>query len=198
MTKLQSQTLALAAILQNTALITQLAKTGSCDIKTSTLSFESLKINSIQVTEVFKTSDLSLGIEMLKNLLGNNPRAASDAALYAFSLIKLKKNILKNPQIKQTFFQEINRINTHQFFKITDPQIRLQLAELYKNIANEFGLKLMLNGKKIHLSNDATITHIRALLICALRSVSLWRAQNGKIWQLLLNKKKMLNYINTL
>jgi high frequency lysogenization protein len=198
MTKLHNQTLALALILQNTALISQLAKTGSCDIKTSTLSLNSLKIKSTEINEIIDISSLSLGFETLKILLSQNPRKVSDSMFYAFSLIKLEKNIMKNSRIKTDFFEEINRIGTHQFFKITDPQMTVRLAELYRNVADKFNLKIMLNGKKIHLSNEATLIHIRALLVCGLRAVALWRAQDGKLWHLVFNKKKMLNYINTL
>jgi len=53
MDKLKQQTLALASLLQTTALVDQLASTGTCDSKSNEASLKSLISKSTKVDEVF-------------------------------------------------------------------------------------------------------------------------------------------------
>ncbi len=66
MDKLKQQTLALASLLQTTALVEQLASTGTCDGKSNKASLKSLISNSTKVDEVFSSpKDLSIGLRAL-------------------------------------------------------------------------------------------------------------------------------------
>lgn len=73
-----------------------------------------------------------------------------------------------------------------------------KLAELYKDTLGSLNPTIMVRGEQIYLTNQKTANHIRALLLAGVRAVSLWKSQGGKTWHLLLNKKKTLQYINTL
>ena len=118
--------------------------------------------------------------------------------LYVTALINLEKKLMKKPQLLKLITSEIELINRQEFFDINHSNSIARLAELYKNTLGSLSPTIMVRGEQIYLSNQKTANHIRALLLAGIRAVSLWKSQGGKTWHLLLNKKKTLQYIQSL
>ncbi len=71
MGKIRNQTLALASLIQTTALVDQLALTGKCDSETNKASLKSIITTSSNIEDVFGSiKDLSTGLNALKIALG--------------------------------------------------------------------------------------------------------------------------------
>ncbi len=199
MNKLNNQTLALAGILQSVALVDQLASNGECDTRCSTASLHSIISTSTHVDEVFKSpAQLSIGMAALKIALGKQTKSMQTVIFYALSLINLEKKLMKNPALLAKISAEINTLNQQDFFEITHSHSIARLGELYKTTLGELNPRIMVKGQQLHLSNQRTANHIRALLLSGIRAVSLWKAQGGKAWHLIFNKRKILNTIDTL
>ncbi|MBT6327051.1 MAG: high frequency lysogenization protein HflD [Candidatus Thioglobus sp.] len=199
MSKLREQTLALASLLQTTTLVDQLASTGTCDSRGNKVSLQSIVTNSTNVEEVFVSpKDLSTGLNALKVALGKKAKSMRNAVLYALALINLEKKLMKDQELLTKISDEINTIKGQDFFEISHSNSLARLAELYKSTLGELNPRIMVSGEQIYLSNQHTANHIRALLLAGIRAVSLWKSQGGKTWQLLINKKKALKFVNSM
>lgn len=199
MTKIPQQTLALASLLQTTALVNQLAITGTCASKSSKACLKSIITNSTDIDEVFvDKKDLSIGLNTLKLVLGKRPKSTQSPVAYALALISLEKKLMKNKHLLGELNDELNNIKNQAFFAIDHSNSVAKLSELYKATLGELNPTIMINGKSIYLSNRHIANHIRALLLAGVRAVSLWKSQGGRVWQLFLNHKKILNFANSM
>ena len=199
MNKTAKQTLALASIFQSSSLVQQLASTGQCDSHGNKMSLNSIVIDSDSIDEIFTSpEDLQIGFNSLKDVLEKKSIDMHNVMLYVTALINLEKKLMKKPQLLKLITTEIELINRQEFFDINHSNSIARLAELYKNTLGSLSPTIMVRGEQIYLSNQKTANHIRALLLAGIRAVSLWKSQGGKTWHLLLNKKKTLQYIQSL
>ena len=199
MNKAAKQTLALASIIQTTALVHQLASTGQCDSHSNKASLNSIVSQSDDIDEIYTSpEDLRVGFESLKTLLEKKTISMQNIMLYSTALINLEKKLMKKPQLLTQISAEIDHIKKQDFFDIHHSNSIARLAELYKNTLGSLNPTIMVRGEQIYLTNRHTANHIRALLLAGIRAVSLWKSQGGKTWHLLLNKKKTLRYVNSL
>ena len=199
MNKSEQQTLALASIFQTTALVHQLASTGRCDTHSNKASLYSIVSQGTSIREIFRSpDDLKVGISSLKTVLAPKPINMKNIMLYTTALINLEKKLMKEPYLLDKISEEIEAIKKQEFFDIYHTNTIARLAELYKDTLGSLNPTIMVKGEQIYLTNQKTANHIRALLLAGVRAVSLWKSQGGKTWHLLLNKKKTLQYINTL
>ena len=199
MNKTAKQTLALASIFQSSSLVQQLASTGQCDSHSNKMSLNSIVIDSNSIDEIFTSpEDLQIGFNSLKDVLEKKSIDMHNVMLYVTALINLEKKLMKKPQLLKLITTEIELINRQEFFDINHSNSVARLAELYKNTLGSLSPTIMVRGEQIYLSNQKTANHIRALLLAGIRAVSLWKSQGGKTWHLLLNKKKTLQYIQSL
>uniref|UniRef100_UPI0034DEEC98 high frequency lysogenization protein HflD n=1 Tax=Candidatus Thiodubiliella endoseptemdiera TaxID=2738886 RepID=UPI0034DEEC98 len=199
MNKYEQRTMALASLLQTATLVDQLASTGVCDSKNSNASLKSIISNSTDIEQVFTSPrDLATGLTSLKKALNAKTKDIQNIIFYSLALINLEKKLMKNQKLLSKISSEIEQIKNQEFFEISHANTLARLAELYKTTLGELNPTIMVNGEEIHLSNQRTANHIRALLLAGIRAVSLWKSQGGRTWQLLLNKKKTLKLVNTM
>tara|TARA_B100000929_G_scaffold291035_2_gene287424 strand:+ start:403 stop:1008 length:606 start_codon:yes stop_codon:yes gene_type:complete len=199
MGKIRNQTLALASLIQTTALVDQLALTGKCDSETNKASLKSIITTSSNIEDVFGSiKDLSTGLNALKIALGEKSKSMHNIIFYSLALIKLEKKLMNNKELLNEISNEINVIKNQDFFEISHSNSLARLANLYKITLGNLNPRIMVTGEQIYLTNQHTANHIRALLLAGIRAVSLWKSQGGKTWQLLLNKKKTLKLVNSM
>ena len=199
MGKVRNQTLALASLIQTTALVDQLALTGKCDSETNKASLKSIITTSSNIEDVFGSiKDLSTGLNALKIALGEKSKSMHNIIFYSLALIKLEKKLMNNKELLNEISNEINVIKNQDFFEISHSNSLARLANLYKITLGSLNPRIMVTGEQIYLTSQHTANHIRALFLAGIRAVSLWKSQGGKTWQLLLNKKKTLKLVNSM
>lgn len=199
MTKLKQQTLALASLLQTTALVEQLASTGTCDKNSNEVSLKSIITQGSNIEDIFPSiKDLSIGLKALNTVLDKKNPSIQNIIFYALALINLEKKLMKNKQLLAQLSTEIGLIEKQEFFAINHTNSLARLGVLYKSTLGKLNPRIIVNGEQIHLSNQRTANHIRALLLAGIRAVSLWKSQGGRTWQLLFNKKKTLKLVKAM
>ncbi len=199
MNKIKNQSLALASILQTTTLVDQLASTGSCDSKSNEASLKSIVNTSSDINEVFDAKqDLEIGVSALRVAMGKKTKSMQNIIFYALALINLEKKLMKDKALLDKISSEIESIKHQDFFDISHSNTIARLAQLYKTTLGGLSPRIMVSGEQLYLSNERTANHIRALLFAGIRAVSLWKSQGGKTWHLIFNKKKTLNFVNSL
>ena len=195
----KKQTLALASLLQSSALVHQLASTGICDAQSNRASLSSIVNQSHNIEDIFKSpEDLNVGLNSLKEILDSKTKSVQSILLYAMSLISLEKKLMKQSPLLKKISNEIDFINKQEFFEIHHSNSIARLAELYKNTLGSLSPTIMVKGEQIYLSNQHTANHIRALLLAGIRAASLWKSLGGKTWHIALNKKKTLQTVHNL
>ena len=199
---LSDRTLALAGLYQGVELVVQLAWHG----RTETVPFETclaslFKLNAEDYAEVYGgTEGVKLGLEVMRNALQkqNNSHAA-ERTRYSVMLLFLERKLQKNPhnlEIIKTGIESASAQLNH--FELTHINVISKLAEVYREAISSLGPKIIVQGEQSVLSNPDNASRIRALLLCGIRAVVLWRQAGGKRWRLLFERNALLREIDAL
>ena len=200
------RTIAIAGIYQAASLVQQIAKTGNLD----EISFQTC-IKSIFYIDVEKPVDafdglenLKIGLSTLISQLGGNSeniKVQKDMYVtkYAIGAMVLENKLKKN----QTMIKEISSgielaKNQAEHFTVTHENVIANLADLYSKTISTLQPRIMVQGEHVYISNPVNANKIRALLLSAIRSVFLWRQCGGTRWQLIMQRKKIINNASTL
>ena len=200
------RTIAIAGIYQAASLVQQIAKTGNLD----EISFQTC-IKSIFYIDVEKPVDafdglenLKIGLSTLISQLGGNSeniKVQKDMHVtkYAIGAMVLENKLKKN----QTMIKEISSgielaKNQAEHFTVTHENVIANLADLYSKTISTLQPRIMVQGEHVYISNPVNANKIRALLLSAIRSVFLWRQCGGTRWQLIMQRRRIINNASTL
>ena len=193
----REQTIALAGIFQAATLVDQIANKGLANSAIIESSIESLFRFDVDSTEsVFGSlAGISSGLRVLNEQMGalNNERNL-DVAKYVISMIALEKKLSANPEMLNQISDSFNEIQkSMDFFSLMHENVFAKIGDLYKNTISTLQPKIVVQGERIHLSNESNANKIRALLFAGIRAAVLWRQCGGSRWQILFGRKKHLN-----
>lgn len=194
LTTITNQTIALAGIAQATALVQQLAITGSADSAALESSIASLFISDEHgVANVFgDLSGLKLGIEQLNEQMSGLKIANPEQARYAASLVFLENQLSKQPAMLKTIFVGIERAQAQsEHFGLLHENVLANLGDIYHTTLSTLQPRIMVNGEQEYLSKPDTVNKIRACLLAGIRSAILWRHCGGTRWKFLFYRKKI-------
>ena len=205
----EKRALALAGLVQAVHLVVSAAKTGMISQDSLDKSLKSIFVqNPGSIAEVYGgTSDITLGINLLKNILNNfNSEAHADLVRYSLAVITLERAFVSQPDKLRALGAEIERIDQLRMQSAgaveavgVDEEIVTQLADAYEQIVGQVQPRIKISGNRSHLQNTSNVKRIRALLLSALRSAVLFHQVGGRRWQLLLKrgnyKSSLNNYI---
>ena len=187
MPQLQDTTLALAAVLQASHLVYQLAHQGIYSEEDSHPLVHSLfQFDAPDTPAVYgDISQLRLGLELLQAYFGGSSPA------YA-----------KNPDVIRPVMQEEVHMQLLQAETDMAGQFELdsllfsKLAKIYENNLSQLGFRVYIKGNVEHLKNPRYVAKIRTLLLAAVRSAMLWRQFGGNRWQLFFKRGKIVQCSN--
>lgn len=193
----QKQAIALAGLFQAANLVEQLAKSGRANEKDIKTCIESLfQTDPASVQDVYggNLGNLKLGLQELHFLTGGKNKTGSspDVMRYALGIIHLESRLRKNKKMLSELSVGIESARRQlDHFHSNHENLIANLSGLYQETLSTFRFRIHVTGDGQHLRNTANAHKIRALLLCAIRSVILWRQTGGKRWQLLFNRKKI-------
>jgi high frequency lysogenization protein len=190
-----NQTIALAGIAQATALVNQLATTGTADAVALKSSISSLlKIDSDSVTDVFGgLSALKFGLEQFHEQI-SGAMTHSESARYAAALFFLERQLADQPKMLKTIQIGIEKAQAQaEYFDVLHENVLANLGDLYYNTISTLQPRIMVNGDELYLSRSDTVNKIRALLLAGIRATLLWRQCGGARWKFLFYRKKLQN-----
>jgi high frequency lysogenization protein len=64
---------------------------------------------------------------------------------------------------------------------------------LYQDTLSTLSFRVQVTGNVQHLKTPANADKIRALLLAGVRSAMLWKQLGGKRWQLILQRRQIVN-----
>lgn len=198
----KEQAAALAGIFQAAALVERLARTGHLTDEDITPSIHSVFVmNPKAVEDIYQGYDnLALGLRTLKSVLERQSNVIQgDTVRYALTLIHLERKLSRNGKMMQELGQRLSRAEEQvNHFSLLHENVMAGLASIYLDTISTFRTRVQVTGDLQYLQIKCNAEKIRALLLAGIRSAILWRQTGGSRWQLLLNRKKLLEGLNQL
>lgn len=192
---LEERVMSIAAVFQATKLVQQVARRGAVE----QAAFEA-SINSLLITDAKFTDDIfggAQGVEMGLRLLVQNfgPQQEKDVEItrYIIGLLHLERKLAKQPQMMASIGQGIERAQSQsRQFGITHANTLANLAGIYADTVSTLTPRIMVNGEHGNLAIAENADKVRALLLAGIRAIILWRQCGGTRWQILLQRRKIL------
>ncbi|MBV1911330.1 MAG: high frequency lysogenization protein HflD [Kangiellaceae bacterium] len=200
------QAIALAGITQSIRVVQHIAwkgQTNETDFKAVIASL--LKIESSSAISVYNGSfELSTGLRTLKQQLDTTTTDKDPEFVgLVINLLTLHKQLTRQPKIMEQLGQSIeNLAGEFSNQDIYDDEVFQQLlarcSQIYKNTLSKLPNRIQVKGEPKHLKPDANQQKVRCALLCAMRSVFLWRQSGGTRWHFLFKKKTILEAVENL
>ena len=200
------RTIAIAGIYQAVSLVEKIASTGTIDEKAFETCIKSIfRIDVDKPEDVFESiENIETGLNTLIGQLGgnienNDTQKNMQITKYAIGVMVLEKQLKKDQGMLKEISAGIERAKTQsEHFEITHENVIASLADLYTKSISTLRPRIMVHGEQVYISNPNQANKIRALLFAAIRAVVLWRQCGGTRWQLILQRKKIINNANEL
>ena len=190
----EDRTLALAGVFQATALVKNIAATGSVDKHDFEICIRSIfETDPESVEAVYgQVEYLRTGLTTLIEQLGEKSTQRDiDIARYVISLLHLQRKLSKNKPILDNVANGIERARRQtEHFHVTHENVIANLADIYSTTISQIPPKIMVSGESRFLSDTEQANKIRALLLAGMRSAVLWAQLGGNRWQILLRRRR--------
>lgn len=193
-----NQAIALAGVFQAAYMVESIARNGQCDMDHMAMAVKALLNQDPESTEaVFGGAvDLREGLKALRDLLSRQQGSVqADVIRYAMSLLHLEARLRRKPdmldQLGVLIEQSGERLTYFQ-----DPQhdaVIGSLARNYQDTLSKLNFRIQVTGDPGYLNQQRHADQIRMLLLFGVRSALLWRQAGGRRWQLLLNRRRLLD-----
>lgn len=193
---LHDRTLALAGLFQAAWLVDQVARTGMVPQAEYETSIGSLFEFSPATTEAVFGSryEIKRGMQtLLQQLDGNTEQRNVYIMRYAIGLVQLERKLARTPAMMDKISEELEG-TSHQLrhFGLTHSNVIARLADIYSNTVSTLTPRIMVSGENNQLQKQENANKVRALLLSGIRAAVLWRQCGGNRWQLLFQRKKIM------
>jgi high frequency lysogenization protein len=194
------RTLALAGMFQAAQLVQQIANTGSTDEAALETCIQSLfHVNVARAEDAYGgVIKLNMGLQVLIEQLGggipnNGQKRDLIISKYSAGILVLERRLHKKPEMLQTIGSGIERASSQaEHFSIMHDNVIASLAHIYSQTISQIKPRIMVHGEHVYIANANMANRIRAALLSAIRSAVLWRQCGGTRWQLLLQRRAIL------
>ena len=194
------RTIALAGIFQAAQLVQQIANTGSTDEQALEACIQSLfRINVDKAEDAYGGSErLAMGFKTLIDQLGgetntNGQKRDLYISKYTAGIMVLERRLTKNPEMLETISSGIERASSQaEHFSLLHDNVIASLAHIYSQTISTIKPRIMVQGEHVYISNTNIANRIRAVLLSAIRSAVLWRQCGGTRWQLLFQRRAIV------
>jgi len=189
MTQLEDRTIALAAILQVSEQVQNLARRGAgAEAQIQPLMQSILVLDALNTASVYGgVEGVKRGLELVAEGTLNSPAGDHIELLrYAMSLLTLTEQIQKRPDQYQSFGQDIDGLSAYQ-----DEEFLTACSDLYKKYISGLQPQIIVQGEEDFLQRDDIPVRIRSLLLAGIRAAVLWRQKGGGRFKLLWERGKM-------
>jgi len=193
---LTDRTLALAGVFQAAYLVDQVARRGLLPQAEFETSIGSLFEMSPPTAEAVFGSrfEIRRGLQTLaEQLEGNEDKRNIYIMRYAISLLQLERKLSKQPRMLKQIADNLDGAGHQlQHFGQTHSNVIARLADIYIHTISTLSPRIMVSGENNHLQNQDNANKVRALLLAGIRAAVLWRQSGGTRWQLLFQRRKLL------
>ena len=191
MSQLTDQVIALGATFEAGLQVDQLARSGKLsEGPGSCLVASILNRSPDRVVDVYGGSP-----QALEAMLERDTAALQrDALRYVMNLLTLQRQLAKRDDMLQVLGQRIAQAE-HQVehFGLLHDNVMASLGSTYQDTISTLRLRIQVHGDMRYLQQPEVANRVRTLLLAGIRSATLWRQLGGHRWQLLLQRRKLLD-----
>jgi len=201
------QVVALAGLAQSVRIVQHIAwkgQTNQTDFKAVIASL--LRINAESAVAVYGGSfEVSTGLRLVKQQLDttNNKKDPEFVGLI-INLLSLHKQLVSQAEIINELSGKMETLSKkyagENFYQNEDlfQQLLQDCSKTYKDTVSKLPNRIQVKGEPKYLKPIENQIQVRAALLCAIRSIFLWRQSGGSRWQFLFKKKNILEAANYL
>ncbi|MDO4777516.1 MAG: high frequency lysogenization protein HflD [Cardiobacteriaceae bacterium] len=148
-----------------------------------------VRFNQAHVRDYYDCSaPLNEGLVLLSELFGREPE--TDILKYGMQVLFLEKKLSKNREMTGVLISRLQALQRQTgHFSPVHESVIAQAASIYQDTVGKVGARIMVSGNPDYLQQAEIAAQIRALLLCAVRAGSLWRAYGGSRWQLMFSRR---------
>ena len=201
----EQQNLALAAVTQCAALVSDLASEGDVPQAQLAACINPLIATSPDsIDDIYPyPADLARGVGIMQEMFGTERlREHGEVVRYTLGIILLRSKLMADGEMQETIHRRLQYLDPipREDQAMVDPdnpgishqeRIFRQLATLYQDTISTLSYRIQVQGKIAHLKNDFTANRIRALLLAGIRSAVLWHQLGGRRWRLVVYRKRI-------
>lgn len=201
-------TIALSGIFQAATLVDQLAKTGYVTTDAQETSIKSiLTMNPADTLSVYggDLRNLEMGLKSLIACLNHQPekhkndKNSADILRYILGLQHLQKKLLGRKDMMDTIGSRIGKASDQvEHFGFDHENVLANLAGIYTDTISKFKFRIQVTGDYNYLQQKRIANQVRTLLFAGIRSAMLWRQVGGTRFQMLWQRKKILECAQSL
>ena len=191
-----NRVLTLAGAVQAAHLAKQVAYQGMCDAAGAEATVGSLfRLDEGEVAAVYGgEAGVADGLRNLhKMLAGQSSPRDPEITKYLVGMLHLERKLSRNREMLATLVDGIDNARAQiEHFSLLHENVLANLSDLYQRTISTLGPRIMIAGDPQRLNDKANQDKIRALLLGGIRSTLLWRHHGGSKWQLLLQRRRIL------
>ena len=192
LSRLEYQTVALAALFEAALQVEKLATHGLRDKHAYGLLVDSLFVqNPRDPGEIYPTP-LPDGLSSLSDFLARGKRAGSHVDRYVHGLLYLQKKLANSPGMLETIGSRLAQAqHQREHFGPDHDNLSANLASIYSDTLSTFSFRIQVMGEMTYLQQPRIANQIRTLLLTGVRAATFWRQMGGSRWQLLWSRSKL-------
>jgi high frequency lysogenization protein len=203
----ENQNLALAAVAQCGALVHELAFKGEAPEAGLIACINPLLVlNPGSIADIYvRPADLSTGLQSLQTIFSRERvRHNAEFVRYTLGMLLLRNKLNDDNEMQQKLRNRLEYIEALRPLPLTDADTEQQeqdqaaqdrtfeqLAALYQDTISTLPYRIRVQGRIDILKNDQIANRIRALLLAGIRSAVLWHQLGGRLWRLLVYRKRI-------
>lgn len=199
----EQRTVAICAVVQAAYLVEQLARTGDFPKKDAEPLIKGLFVTDPDdFNDIFgaPVPNIQTGLETLRTLAsGKNEGISPDVTRYVVAILHQESKLRRNKGMMSSLGGGIQNASRQvEHFGLLHTNSIAALADVYKETLSNLSFRIHVTGNPTYLQNEETASWVRALLLSGLRAAILWRQVGGRRWQLLIQRKRYTDAIDSL
>ncbi len=195
--------LPLAALFQAGLLADEIATSGNRDASAMRPLMQSiLLLDATSAGDVYpNASALEPGLRLVRDALTGRHRKENYRQVgHALSLIQLARVASRDEAVLAGLRHRLEALVAQQdhFPDITAREFCHRAAGVYTNTLSTLRYRIRVQGAPAQLQNEDNAATIRALFLAGIRAGFLWHSNGGRRWQLLLQRRRILEQVDDL
>ncbi len=201
MSKLLDQTIALGGLAQAVKLVDDIANGLVAPEHESSPLYDSLfRFDADDVASVYGGTDsIQTGLHALTEIFGSNPGKKQHNQLrYMMGVLNLQSRLAAQPDMLEILSNRLQHAQRNLAMGDDTSALAPNLASIYEDTIGTLGFRILVTGDQAILQQTHNAQKIRSLLLCAVRSATLWHQLGGKRWKLAFQRSKIKQIIKQL
>ena len=195
LTREQERILALAGIVQASALVYEVAMENKLDESAFTVCMASIyNQNPSNFIDIYgDIAGLQKGLTILSRIF-SAPKSLENREIsrYTISALHLARKLVKNKALTEKLSAKIRfSASQAQYFSSTHSNVIASIAQAYVETLGSLPFRIQIIGRPEIMKRPETLDKARALLMAAVRSAVLWQQLGASQWQLLFKRKAL-------